>query len=364
MTEDVYTELSSLRHMLSPSSGRANEFHGSAAQLVAAECDSYVSPQAAEPEYDSVLQGTQKGVQRLSCAMDLADEKIDDALRHTEHVHRLVASNRDLELTELRKVVAEKEQGIDELRETLACTKRAYEGRVRQLQTIVSCRESQMASMAEKVTQFDAAQSEAAVQEQRLQGQIESMQANHAKQNEDLRTILQESQSALTQLRGDKEQLSQDCTEQQQALKEAEQRLARLAASHEELQQKYSVAHRDIDELEASCQILKKKLIAERKVRKASEQWLRAELKSREDMESLFGAVREITLANSFSGSKSHRIRELLDTLQVSCQRQQVSHCSAGLPIQCPSQTSASDRTGGSKYALKSRLDTARRALH
>lgn len=76
--------------------------------------------------------------------MDLADEKVDDALRHTEHVHRLVASNRDLELSELRKVVAEKEQAIDELRETLACTKRSFEARVRQLQDAVHCRDSQV----------------------------------------------------------------------------------------------------------------------------------------------------------------------------------------------------------------------------
>lgn len=31
----------------------------------------------------------------------------------------------------------------------------------------------------------------------------------------------------------------------------------------------------------ASCQVLQKKLVAEKKVRKASEQWLKAELKSR-----------------------------------------------------------------------------------
>lgn len=76
--------------------------------------------------------------------MDLADEKVDDALRHTEHVHRLVASNRDIELLELRKVVAAKEQSIDELRESLSGTKRSLESRVRQLQDALHCRESQV----------------------------------------------------------------------------------------------------------------------------------------------------------------------------------------------------------------------------
>lgn len=76
--------------------------------------------------------------------MDLADEKVDDALRHTEQVHRLVASHRDLELSDLRKLVAAKEQAIDELRETLSGTKRSLEAHVRQLQDTVHHRESQV----------------------------------------------------------------------------------------------------------------------------------------------------------------------------------------------------------------------------
>jgi len=120
---------------------------------------------------------------------------------------------------------------------------------------------------------------------------------------------------------------------------------------------------------EATCQILKRKLIAERKVRKASELWLRAELKSRvrvpqvhariqhihlamqheiwkpllvqEDMESLFSAVREVTLSKSFIGSKSHRIRELLDNLQFNCSHQNNSCHGANLRAQCISQASS-----------------------
>lgn len=76
--------------------------------------------------------------------MDLADEKVDDALRHTEHVHRLVASHRDLELSELQKVVAAKEKAIDDLRESFSSSKRSLESRIRQLQDALHCRESQV----------------------------------------------------------------------------------------------------------------------------------------------------------------------------------------------------------------------------
>lgn len=72
MTEDVYTELSSLRHMLSPRSCRSSGLHASSTQPLAAEGDSRVIPRAAEPEYDSVLQGTQVLDQQRELAYEAA----------------------------------------------------------------------------------------------------------------------------------------------------------------------------------------------------------------------------------------------------------------------------------------------------
>lgn len=145
---------------------------------------------------------------------------------------------------------------------------------------------------------------------------------------------------------------------------------------------------------EVSCHILKKKLIAERKVRKASEQWLRAELKSRvritilgenhlnteashsafqkqtssqnivqEDMESLFSAVRDVTLSKSFSGSKSHRIRQLLETLQLTCHGQHSPNRGTYISTQCTSKASSSDQTGIVQADLKSRRNSGRHVL-
>lgn len=61
-----------------------------------------------------------------------------------------------------------------------------------------------MASMNAKLSQFDAVQSEAAVQQNKLQKELEAVQSNHAQQNSELRAIVQESQSALTYLRSEK----------------------------------------------------------------------------------------------------------------------------------------------------------------
>lgn len=65
-----------------------------------------------------------------------------------------------------------------------------------------------MADMTAKEAQFAAVQSDAAVQKHKLQEQLDSVLAQQAQQNEELRTIVQESHSALTQLRGDKAWLS------------------------------------------------------------------------------------------------------------------------------------------------------------
>jgi hypothetical protein len=74
----------------------------------------------------------QEGVTRLAHAMEDADEGMDAALKRAEEVHGMAAERRDLEIRELRGVIATKEHGIDTLREALSGTKRALEARLRQ----------------------------------------------------------------------------------------------------------------------------------------------------------------------------------------------------------------------------------------
>lgn len=98
----------------------------------------------------------------------------------------------------------------------------------------------------------------------------------------------------------------------------------------------------------ASCQVLRKKLLAEKKVRKASEQWLKAELKSRvrsyisthinnltilswtaplrhkslqEDLEGLFASVREIAKTQQNPEDGADRMKRLVDRLRTQVKR-------------------------------------------
>jgi ElaB/YqjD/DUF883 family membrane-anchored ribosome-binding protein len=86
----------------------------------------------------------QKGVTRLSRAIDQADEEMEVALRRTEAVLRMTAERREHEIQELRRVIEAKEQGIDSLRDTLSCTKRALEGRIRQQEEVLAKQDTEV----------------------------------------------------------------------------------------------------------------------------------------------------------------------------------------------------------------------------
>lgn len=61
-----------------------------------------------------------------------------------------------------------------------------------------------MESMNAKVAQFAAAQSEEAVQKNKLQDQLDTIESTHAQQNSELHAIVKESQCALMHLRREK----------------------------------------------------------------------------------------------------------------------------------------------------------------
>lgn len=86
----------------------------------------------------------QQGINQLSCAIHVSDEKVDSALRRTDEVHRQTGLRREKEIRDLRQVIIAKEHGIDSLRETLSCTKRSFECRVRELETALRNRDNQV----------------------------------------------------------------------------------------------------------------------------------------------------------------------------------------------------------------------------
>lgn len=81
---------------------------------------------------------------RLSRAMEAAEDEMDVALKRTGEVQRSQFARKDVEMGELRRVIAAKEKSIDSLRETLAATKRTLEVRLQQAETTLSARDAEV----------------------------------------------------------------------------------------------------------------------------------------------------------------------------------------------------------------------------
>jgi predicted nucleic acid-binding Zn-ribbon protein len=86
----------------------------------------------------------QQGIHRLSHAIGLSEEKVDHALKRTEEVYKQTSLRREKEIQDLRQVIVAKEHGIDSLRETLSCTKRSMEARIRELEETLRHRDAQV----------------------------------------------------------------------------------------------------------------------------------------------------------------------------------------------------------------------------
>ena len=184
----------------------------------------------------------------------MSDEKVDSALRRTDEVHRQTGLRREKEIQELRQVIVAKEHGIDSLRETLSCTKRSLESRVRELETALRNRDNQvgmrshrlwhasfemrvpallfmklhyirgerfmahmcrttfylqenllqLATMVEKIECCESSHSQLEQHTHQLRQQLEAQQAAHMQQNSELRAVLQDSQAGLKHLVRDK----------------------------------------------------------------------------------------------------------------------------------------------------------------
>lgn len=86
----------------------------------------------------------QTNVDRLGRAIEAAEEEVEAALRRNTDVHKSQLRHRELEIAELQRVVADRESSADELRSTLVATKRGYEQRVTQLESLLSSRDAEV----------------------------------------------------------------------------------------------------------------------------------------------------------------------------------------------------------------------------
>ena len=81
---------------------------------------------------------------RLSRAMEAAEEEMEIAIQRTGEVQKSQVARKEVEVNELRRVVATKEKSIDGLRETLAATKRNLEARIQRLESTIAARDMEV----------------------------------------------------------------------------------------------------------------------------------------------------------------------------------------------------------------------------
>ena len=93
-------------------------------------------------------------MERLSRAMEAAEDELEMAFRRTGELHRGVSSRREAEVHDLRKVIQAKDSAIDSLRETLSSTRLNLEGRLGQAEALLASKEGELWTAKEQLTQL------------------------------------------------------------------------------------------------------------------------------------------------------------------------------------------------------------------
>jgi hypothetical protein len=76
---------------------------------------------------------------------------VENTFKRTTELHRTTANRRELEVEDLKKMVAAKERSIDSLRDTLSSTKRSLEARAMAAEGALASREHDLARVLAEV---------------------------------------------------------------------------------------------------------------------------------------------------------------------------------------------------------------------
>ena len=261
----------------------------------------------------------------MSVAMDSAEKELEAAFSRNGELSRAANSRKDAELGELRKILEAKERAIDSLRETLSATRRTLEGRIGQAEEALGVRDAELRAMQQELVGLKGSKRSMESQlenevnaNRRLQdvaSKVETVAKGREKElAETMRRLTEEHavvSAALRHERGDREKLREELEESKRRETELSDTLRREVETRKETQRKldkYRRARiRDAETSRARADTgadvdarltgeLERRLEAEQRSRAASEQWLHAELKTREDMEGLFVALRDIAM--------------------------------------------------------------------
>lgn len=322
-------ELEDLRKVLdskSParSQGNFTPTFSASAPPQAIKIESVRAPlEASSNLYSAALSDAEANVDRLGRAMEAAEIELENTFKRTTELHKNTAERREIEVQELRKILAAKERSIDSLRETLTTTKRNLESRAMQAESTLVTRDSEVKRLKEELAAARGAKKS-------LESQIEQEIINNRKQLENMgrsETAMREREQELelsgrrlqTEFNNMKAAYVSEKTKKDALQEEIAVLKRELAVTQEKLKAETEVrkeVHKKLEaerkkrkslakersasanSLEAKLAIaeLEKRLRSEQRSRLGAEKWLQAELKSKEEMEHLFVAMRDIAL--------------------------------------------------------------------
>mmetsp|Transcript_30513 Transcript_30513/g.86252 ORF Transcript_30513/g.86252 Transcript_30513/m.86252 type:complete len:468 (+) Transcript_30513:167-1570(+) len=313
--------------------------------------------------YSDTLNATEENVERLNRAMEAAEQEMEAAFRRAGDIHRVQVQRRDHEVHELRRLLEAKDRALDDMRDTIASTKRALAAKLAQSESALAQRDSEILRAQDENKQLRAEnrQLKERLEKEAARAQFSSQQLSRQEGNQ--ATKLSELNGVLKLLTEDKSRLASKLQTEALEKEALQERLQTLGAEMDawraehtteretsrielqtwkekhkveeeirrEYQQKYESekAKRKLESMghaKESVEIkeLEKKLRSERRCRKASEKWLKAELSSREEMETLFMALRDLAISkDKHSDLGAEQIADLLAEQQQrqSCRR-------------------------------------------
>ena len=282
-------------------------------------------------------------------AMDSAEKELEAAFSRNGDLNRAANSRKDAELAELRKILESKERALDSLRETLSATRRTLEGRINQAEEALGTRDAELRALQQELVGLRGSKRSVESQlenevnaNRRLQDvatKVETVAKGREKElAETMRRLTEEHavvSAALRHERGAHEKLREDLEEGKRREANLVEKLRNESDARRETQRKldkYRRARiRDAEMAKARTESgadvdarltseLERRLEAEQRSRAASEQWLHAELKTREDMEGLFVALRDIAMKKPDGDIKA--VKDELATMRAEKERE------------------------------------------
>ncbi|MEW5318205.1 MAG: hypothetical protein WDW38_009445 [Sanguina aurantia] len=309
MTSSVLRELEELKSMLETPQKTFTPFRDHA---VTPRNNVNNHPTSARP-YTTALSSAEKSVDRLGRAIEAAEDEMEAALKRTTEVHRSQLKQKELELSEMSRVVAAKERSIDSLRDTLSTTKRTYDSRLSQAGSAAALKDVEIKALMEelRVSRMEREGLEIQLQREVLasRGSDAEMREREAELSAAARARGEEAVKALAALKYERKE--------KDALRGESGEMRRQA--HLLAEELHALKHDSIlvrERLESEVEELRKRYRSEKSIRKACEKWLRAELRSREEMELLLSAVKDAASGKMPSGDLAH-VERLIDNMRA-----------------------------------------------